>query len=207
MRCAATRPRRKKDFAMQGMSGAETALAAGCPGIPILFFSPVADSEETQKRSGHDAVAQTLPARRACRRRAFKPGTSCSVVIHLSAEAVAVNAIAIGSQHKTMSAISHRIARSDDPKKWPSPQISASTTALTSLAVPQAGVRRPHIAGTAGGTECIEVGQAFEKSCLIDRPLRRAKHSKGVTLLRREAYYRLCSRLQPSRKWPNAANG
>jgi hypothetical protein len=118
-----------------------------------------------------------------------------------------VNAIAIGSQHKTMSAISHRIARSDDPKKWPSPQISASTTALTSLAVPQAGVRRPHIAGTAGGTECIEVGQAFEKSCLIDRPLRRAKHSKGVTLLRREAYYRLCSRLQPSRKWPNAANG
>jgi DNA-binding response OmpR family regulator/two-component sensor histidine kinase len=36
------------DFAMQGMSGAETAVAAGkrCPGIPILFISGYADTEE-----------------------------------------------------------------------------------------------------------------------------------------------------------------
>jgi len=39
-------------------------------------------------------------------------GTSRSVVIHLRAEAAAVNAIARGSQHKAMSAISNRIARS-----------------------------------------------------------------------------------------------
>jgi len=42
------------DFAMQGMSGAETALAAGkrCPGIPILFISGYADSEELRRAVG-----------------------------------------------------------------------------------------------------------------------------------------------------------
>jgi signal transduction histidine kinase len=42
------------DFAMQGMSGAETALAAGkrCPGIPILFISGFADSEELRSAVG-----------------------------------------------------------------------------------------------------------------------------------------------------------
>jgi DNA-binding response OmpR family regulator/two-component sensor histidine kinase len=42
------------DFAMQGMSGAETALAAGkrCPGIPILFISGFAESEELRTAVG-----------------------------------------------------------------------------------------------------------------------------------------------------------
>jgi DNA-binding response OmpR family regulator len=42
------------DFAMQGMSGAETALVAGkrCPGIPILFISGFADSEQLRNAVG-----------------------------------------------------------------------------------------------------------------------------------------------------------
>jgi signal transduction histidine kinase len=42
------------DFAMQGMSGAETALVAGkrCPGIPILFISGFADSDELRSAVG-----------------------------------------------------------------------------------------------------------------------------------------------------------
>jgi signal transduction histidine kinase len=42
------------DFAMQGMSGAETALVAGkrCPGIPVLFISGFADSEELRSAVG-----------------------------------------------------------------------------------------------------------------------------------------------------------
>jgi hypothetical protein len=44
------------------------------------------------------------------------------VAIHLSGEAAAVNAIASGSQHKTMRAINHRIARSS-----PSTPISSAT--------------------------------------------------------------------------------
>jgi CheY-like chemotaxis protein len=42
------------DYAMQGMCGAETALAAQkrCPGIPILFISGVGDSEELRSAIG-----------------------------------------------------------------------------------------------------------------------------------------------------------
>jgi CheY-like chemotaxis protein len=42
------------DFAMQGTSGAETALVAGqrCPGISILFISSFADSEELRSAVG-----------------------------------------------------------------------------------------------------------------------------------------------------------
>jgi signal transduction histidine kinase len=42
------------DFALQGMTGAETAAAAEkqCPGIPVLFISGVADSEELRSAVG-----------------------------------------------------------------------------------------------------------------------------------------------------------